>query len=40
MNDKDMYKAFVEDHPEYIGVVSKHSFKKHKPKWIHPPEQQ
>jgi hypothetical protein len=35
-----MYKAFLEDHPEFVGVVSKHQFKKNKPSWIHKAEQE
>jgi len=35
-----MYKAFLEDHPEVVGVASTRQFKKHKPSWIHKAEQQ
>ena len=40
LNNKDTYKAFLEDSPEFVGVVSKHSFKKHKPAWIHKAQQE
>jgi len=40
LNNKDMYKAFLEDNPQFVGVVSKHAFKKHKPAWIHKAQQE